>query len=343
MGLENTLGSSDYKELLSLTAGRIILYEGTVIEVGKDPNFPFRIKVVTSLDMARHTPEDKIPYCDPFLPIFYNMLPNVNDVVRIILPFGDKNESLKRLWIGPLVSHPEKYEGEETLSYFNLLLPQQLRSPKVTVDKGQNIDKAGGLYPNYYMNQEPQIPFYSPHKIYDESSINGKDNTDIVFKSQRVTIRAGKFIPGKQLERNTTNPSYIDLFLDDGGAKSISHINIVANKINLVALQGKINIPGATIDSSRVQKIIEGDFQPPNTPDGEKPQEGLQPLVYGDELVKFFKQLIIYVRSHKHDYHAQECRKSTDINDGAPDVLLAWSEKFNSLPGGILSPNVKTN
>jgi len=93
------------------------------------------------------------------------------------------------------------------------------------------------------------------------------------------------------------------------------------------------------IDNERQQQIIEGEFESPNTPQGEMPQEGLQPLVYGNELVKFFKQLIIYVRSHKHDYHAQECRKGTDNKDGATDELLKWNEKFDS----ILSKNVKTN
>jgi len=297
-----------------------IIYEGTVETVGDDANYPFRVKVRTSLDTGVSVAD--IPYCDPFMPIYYNMIPNKGDVVRVLLAYGPSDVQ-KRLWIGPLVSHPIKYKGEGDVSYFNMELPNTKKSKKVPVVKGKKINKAEGIYANYFKNEGFKIPFIYKKVDYDESSINGKNNTDLLFRSQRVTLRAGKFKIGKSLEINDINPAYIDLFLDSDGSKS--HVNIVADKINLVALQGKINTT-AVINTEKQQQIIEG-------------EKGLQPLVYGNELVGFLKELMIYISSHKHDYHGQPCRKNGKSNDGDVNGLLKWANKLDTL----LSKNVKTN
>ena len=324
---KNTIYSETYKQLGPARPGRII-YEGTVTEAGTDPNNPFRIKVRTDLDRDSKTPYGEEPYCDPFMPIFYNIIPNVGDVVRIILPYGASNDELKRLWVGPLSSHPIYYNGESNISYFNLNLPDTKRSTKVPVVRGKNINKAEGVYANYFLNETQNVNNID----FSQSSLNGKNNTDLLFRSQRVTLRAGKFKIGKPLEINDVNPAYIDLFLDSDGSKS--HVNIVADKINLVALEGRIN-PPAVINSERQQQVIEGDFQNPNS---EEPfQEGLQPLVYGNKLVEFLEILRTFVRSHKHDYHAQPSRKNDDNEDGNTNAVLDFD--LNSL----LSKNVKTN
>ena len=324
----NTIYADTIKPIGPARPGRII-YEGVVTSVGEDPNYPFRIRVRTDLDREKKTKYGEEPYCDPFMPIHYNIIPNKNDVVRILLPYGEGNPELKRLWVGPLTSHPIYYAGESNLTFFGLNLPQTKRSTKVPVIRGKDVDKAQGIYANYFMDKDGTLLKSSD---FNKSSINGKKNTDVLFGDQRVTIRAGKFIIGKPLELNTTNPAYIDLFLDLSGDKS--HINIVANKINLVAIQGKIN-PPVVINDDRTQQVIEGEFEKFNIL--EPYQEGLQPLVYGKKLVEFLEMLKIYVRSHKHDYHAQQARNNSNNNDGNKNAVLDYD--LNSL----LSPNVKTN
>tara|TARA_R110000824_G_scaffold22188_5_gene81595 strand:- start:1727 stop:2713 length:987 start_codon:yes stop_codon:yes gene_type:complete len=309
-----------------------IFYEGVVTSVGEDLNYPFRVRVRISLDRDNKVAYGKEVFCDPFMPIYYNMIPNTGDVVRVVLPYGASNDEIQRLWIGPLRTHPIYYTNENEVNYFNLNLPDKLRSTLVNVIGGDKINKSKGVYANYFSHQQDKGMPYLPLD-FDESSINGKNNTDVLFRKQRVTVRAGKFKLGKPLEINDTNPAYIDLFLDEEGNKS--HINIVANKINLVALEGVIN-PPAIIDDSRIQQVIEGDFEK-LVYSKESFQPGLQPLVYGKRLVEFLEVLRTYVRSHKHDYHAQPARNNSDNNDGNKNAVLDFD--LNSL----LSPNVKTN
>ena len=309
-----------------------IFYEGVVTQVGADLNYPFRIRVRTSLDRGEKVKEGEEKLCDPFLPIFYNIIPNKGDTVRIVYPYGP-GQSKKRLWIGPIRSHPKYYKQESPTTVFNLDLPDQNRSTIVPVIEGEDINKSKGIFANYFSHQKPTPPYDLID--FNESSLDGKDNTDILFRKQRVTLRAGKFKIGKPLVINDTNPAYIDLFLDDDGNKS--HINIVANKINLVGIGGDPVInPPPLINTERWQKIIEGEFELPPIPMSYQP--GLQSLVYGEKLVEFLELLKTYVRGHKHDYHAQPCRKGGDAhNDGGTDKLLSF--EFPK----ILSPNVKTN
>ena len=315
------MGNRIYKDTypdLGPSSPHRFIYTGKVTEVGADPYNPFRIRVRTAIDRDNKTAYGTEPYCDPFLPIFYNIIPNKGDMVRVILPYGARKGDLKRLWVGPLVSHPLYYKGEDNISFFNLNLPQTKRSVKVPLIDGQKINQAPGIYSNYFKEGGGVIN-------YDESSINGKNNTDLIFREQRVTLRAGKFTIGNELQLNNTNPAYIDLFLDlDGTA---SHVNIVANKINLLALSGIIKTP-AVIEGDW-QKIIEGDL-PAKSP-------GLQPLVYGNELVKFLEMVKTFMRGHTHDYMGQPPRKNTNPNDG--DVTGVLGFELDK----ILSKNVKTN
>ena len=59
--------------------------------------------------------------------------------------------------------------------------------------------------------------------------------------------------------------------------------------------------------------------------------------MYGNKLVEFLEILRTFVRSHKHDYHAQPSRKNDDNEDGNTNAVLNFD--LNSL----LSKNVKTN
>ncbi len=233
------------------------LYYARVIDIN-DPLDSQRIRVrIKGLD--DRISDEKLPWCDSFLPLMNFILPKRDELVKIIL-FNSTEPNMRRQWIGPVISQFQslKFDGYLT-ALKNTDLSQQ------TPDKGvSNIPDAKGVYPEK-----------------DDIALLGRDNTDVLLKSNLVLIRAGKFVKNNNVTLNNTNPSYIHLRMSSDGKKSTAAM--VADKIYLIAHEGATTYPAILTD-----KILE---------DIEK---NADPAVLGNPLYEVLKLMIIHDLTHVH-------------------------------------------
>lgn len=273
---------------------RQILYFAQVISAD-DPEAAGRIKVrIKGLD-DKKTNED-IPYCWPFLPLYLNIIPKKGETVKIIL-YDAKNEDSYREYIGPII-------------------PQI--GPKLIGSDNFNESKAG--------REGVGIPFSKSIKsiatakdgLYpkeDEIAIQGRNNTDIIFRDSNIMIRAAKFLPNQPIVKNEKNPAYIEIkttypkrgSTKKNGGSSLKTIpfNIIKDiasrdynetrtDINLVS--NKLFLIGRDTNSAIVKAY-------PSDEEWKNMEDKLHPIVYGDILHDFIKKLFEWVKSHQHPYH----------------------------------------
>lgn len=277
-----------------------------------------------------------LPWCQPLLPKFINVVPKVGETVKIAV-FDYRNKKIRREYVGPVIVQQRP--------------PDFINSPFFPSKWKVEVDNYNGAW-----SQEPES-LDGDWKIYpdkDDIALIGRRNTDFILRNRpnydEVTLRAGKInyqsIIGNQNENennviggsfklNKKNPAYITinhtlpqtysataagretnkkLNLD----KDRTHINFVADKLNLISHEG----------SSRkgfVTPIIKGeDVLNQLKIENEK----LHPLPYGDVLWEFMVKMRAFVESHVHPYHGLPPDPSLSTAD-----LIRW---FNDNMGTIV-------
>ena len=289
------MGDSDY-----------IIRESKVISVEDEYNSN-RIKVrLGGLD-ANKTDEE-LPYCFPLLPNLIHIRPKVGEAVLIIL---EKNGSptTNRFYIGPVLSQPYFYNQEMyDLTAFNMLLNRKTMPM-------QNPDF------------EPLNKGTLPDR--EDIAIIGRENTDVVLKENELRLRCGyKSNPTGPIKQrlffNTTDPAYIQLKykkMKDGNNREFSSsINIVADRINLLSRDSKtfFNLTDQKdlITDDTLLKIL----------------DEAHPLVYGDELVSFLKQLIEVFRTHTHPFSMKTpsfTKNDNTVLETNLDTMLSHAVRIN--------------
>lgn len=226
-----------------------------------------RIKVkIKNIDDKYDIPD--IPYCYPFLPKFFSVMPKLGEMVKVI--FLSDNNYKDREWIGPVISQLQNLNKENySLTAFNLTdTPRTKFLPAISRIK--NADK---VYPNK-----------------EDIAIQGRNNTDIILKDREVLIRVGKHDYNNNITLNKKNPSYIQLKMFDNDVEKSTHVNIFSDYINLISHKNdgrKINpVIGVIGDVEKQIKELE---------------ENLSPMVRGDKLVEFLELLKQYVQDHIHN------------------------------------------
>lgn len=130
----------------------------------------------------------------PLLPKFLNVYPQVGECVFIIEyehkvgpKFATKN---KRYWIGPVISQLQFLEKD---GYKNAQTQEidGYSKPSVNIE---TLKEANGVYPTK-----------------EDIALQGRDNTDIIFKPKEIRIRAGKWDITDNLKYNKKDPAYIQL------------------------------------------------------------------------------------------------------------------------------------
>jgi hypothetical protein len=275
-----------------------IIHLGIVIDVN-DPVAAGRIRVkIKGFD---DKPEDTPPVpwskfdplvCFPFLPLHINIIPKVGETAKIIL-YDSKNDQAVREYVGPLI--PQLGDKlKESLDF-----PDAKRGrPDFPLTYEKSIKKivtAQGVYPNV-----------------DEIAIQGRDNSDIIFKPSEVLIRAAKFLPDQPTVRNEVNPAYIQLKTINPGKYSTNidinattdtvfkkilqqekfsetrtDINMVSNKIYLIGRDNNSSIVNPYFNEEEEFSL----------------EDKLHPVVYGDILKDFIERLFNWAKSHTHSYH----------------------------------------
>jgi len=273
-----------------------IIYIGKVIKID-EKHASNRLKVyVEKFDKFEKDRKSRgvgkgLPWATPFLPLHLNIVPKVGEFVKILL-HDSGNGEVRREYIGPIVPQKGEYLKEATQYDYQ----KGMEGSQIDFDKSiKKMPKAKrGLYPTE-----------------DEIAIQGRENTDIIFKPSEILIRAHKYLTDKPYEKNEKNPAYINIktlgstgdeltksqIKASNGADKIKRakndlsqtrtdINLVSNKIYLI---------GRDSNSSIVKPYFTAEEE-------EKIEDVLHPIVYGDILKQFIQKLYNWAKAHQHPY-----------------------------------------
>lgn len=239
-----------------------------------DPDI-IRCRILGS-DWDKKNKTEDLPNCYPILPKHINVVPKKGEMVFIFLAKKD-NKFLDRYYIGPLISSPAnlKLDTEDGTALASLSISPI--SPNIDVD---TIPDAKGVFPK-------------PNDV----SIQGRDNSDIIFKDNEVLLRAGQHELNKPLIFNKKNPGYLQIKYQsvnkegDNKTDYKSVVNLVGSKINLITHEkGKprFNLSNNEdyISNDELVKIL----------------KEAHPLAFGDVLLDYLKKLELAFTNHVHRF-----------------------------------------
>jgi hypothetical protein len=309
-------GSKGNSELRSEKESKVVRM-GRVVFVD-DPKAALRIKVrIKGVDDKFS--DDELPWASPFLPKFLNIVPKVGEAVKVIF-YDMNNPYLFREWVGPIISQPQKLDEDR---YF-FGARAGMDSSIVPLGKSiKNITTAEGVYPTE-----------------EDIAIQGRENTDIIFRRSEILMRAAKFVPDQPTVKNEKNPMSIHLrYLDPKEIKpkgdekqselteDRTDINLMSNKIFLIGRDSNSRIVPPEIDINSQVTL----------------ENSLHPIVYGDVLYDFMVNIREWIFSHTHPYDRLPVNPSED-----PSVKMRkwFTEKLpllcskNVFAGGDIEPIV---
>lgn len=176
------MGQSDIHVVGSNT-DETIIFKALVESVPNDPTGFLPIKCRLQTIDHTSTTTDKLPNCYPLLPKHLNVYPKVGEYVYVIFLAKGKPYQI-RYYIGPVVN---------TLNNLNYANNDQSEI-NASIKSNRNEEPEKGIYPER-----------------EFISIQGRNNSDIVFKNEEVLIRAGKYVSGNPLKFNTIDTAYIQI------------------------------------------------------------------------------------------------------------------------------------
>lgn len=312
------------------------IYIGTVVSVEDEKNGGrIRVRILPSDKFLK---DSELPYAFPLLPKILHVMPKVGEAVCVICQ-SELNPKKGRFYIGPIISQPQFMYQEDAISA-TALLDGGVKKPDVSPD---TLPEAIGVYPKN-----------------DEVAIYGRKNSDIILSDNDIRIRCGARLTDENNPSNVTfnknAPSYIKLkyypkpldksdnqnkplidkllndgienvSLSDSHSKTQSTANIVADKINLISVNGSPCIQTSDIEEGisdeDMQKFIETAHQ----------------LPYGDVLVNFLTLFLNMFYSHTHKYHGLP-----PCPDGASaKFALAYGTTENDIKEKMLSEDIRIN
>lgn len=221
----------------------------------------------------------ELPYAFPMLQKFVHIIPQIGESVWIMFP-DTTNPYEDRLYLGPIISQPQKlkkdHHGLSSTSTLGSIYAKPGPAPST-------IPESQGVFPKN-----------------KDFAIQGRENTDVVFKDSEVLIRAGKFIKNDSIKGvpkfNKKNPSYIQIKqIQSPDVKLNGVINVVSNKINLLTHQDgsprfNLSDQNTMISDEELGKI----------------QENAHPLVFGDLLIEYLELFKNALTNHVHPYNGMK-------------------------------------
>lgn len=273
---------------------------GEVREVTEDGTM--RIKVFIRGVDKNDASDSELVYCHTLLPRMFSVMPKVGESVKILLS-DSRNTDIGRLWIGPIISQPERINKDP---HFYTALSGRAGG---TLNYGASISTYTGLdgvYPGP-----------------DDVAILGRNNSDLILKDNQVLLRAGKHELDNPLKRNDKNPAYISLtILKPSEINKQKNLNTSEKKLNLsedrtdtVVMSNKIFLIGRDSNSTLVKPNLSKE-------DHLTLESKLHPIVYGDILYEFMLLMRSWVGSHIH-----EGDRLPPDNSGDTVKLQEWFSK----------------
>jgi hypothetical protein len=283
---------------------------------------------------------DDLPNCFPMLPKFNAPIPKVGETVLVFL--SDSNDRYgDRFYIGPIISNLSLLNKQTFLGGSTSNLSTGIYLPQKDISK---VESSKGIYAEYDTDNTVVV--------------QGRNNSDIVFKNSEVLIRAGKFVENKPEEFNQINPAYMQIkngfiyndsttknttvtsYFGSGGpifepnTKKISVNNIVADKINLLTYKGSptFNLTQRNLANNTTPYITDEELN--------KILEEAHPLVFGDVLLEYLKAFRSAFENHVHNKFGaapptDNITQGYSVND--------FKTLAPKLEGVMLSKNVRTN
>jgi hypothetical protein len=279
-----------------------------VVESNSDEADASRIKVRIKGVDDHIGSTSKLPYAFPLVQKFIHIVPQVGESVWVMTPDPD-NLFVDRLYIGPIISQPQKLAKDSHVGTATAGLSGGFAKLS---DAPSTIPDNEGVYP----------------KMIDVA-IQGRKNTDIVFKDSEVLIRAGKYKTSDKINGipkfNKENPSYIQLKqnvpYDD---KSVSVTNVVSDKINLLTHEDgsprfSLGNQESMISDKEMARIL----------------DQAHPLVFGDLLIEYLELFKDAMINHVHAYDGMK------PEDMAGQMKIKKFLEFDV--SKIISKNIKIN
>lgn len=323
------------------------IYWGIVVVApSNDPSGAGRCKVrIRELDKEIRLDSD-LPWVNPMLPKFLGITPKRGETVKVFT-FDRKNTRINRFFIGPLISQPQKFEFDPHFYESRSGLDQGLLAFK----------KAWFLDPQARMGETNWAVIPSSEDI----ALNGRKNEDFMLRYgdfyDEVIFRSGKYDPKKFTKLNEKNPGYLSVvYLQEEGieqqsskkfiTEDRSHINVVADQINLISHKGsnkKGNAP-AILNSDDPEKQILTE------------NNKLHEVPYGDMFWEFVTRVKDFVESHIHE--GGGVAATPPDKSGPTQDLLNWintnigtksekenpdGSKYTEYESNLLSKGIKIN
>ena len=280
-----------------------IFYKGTVIS-NVDAQDGGRIKVrIKGVDDSLL--DNELPYAFPLLQKFFGVTPKKNEVVIVFVP-NSSNPYTDRVFIGPIISQPQFLAKDTFIGGATSMMDSGFINGQTAPS---TVPEAKGSFPDK-----------------EVVSIQGRENSDLIFKKNEVILRAGKFefntTNGSIPKFNIKNPSYIQI--KHKSSNNEGFINVVANKINLLTHDDGsprfiLNDQAEMITEDVLKTII----------------EKAHPMVFGDLLVEYLELLREAIVNHVHSYHGKKAQDLSGTND--LKKFLEYDVKK------ILSKNIRIN
>ena len=266
---------------------------------------------------------DQLPWCYPMVPKFFSSTPKVGEGVFVFIISTQKTHS-DRLYLGPIISQLDRLNNDQVNSTALSPFTFATMAPNVDVSR---IPALNGVFPKT-----------------DDIAIQGRYNTDTIYRKNEILIRAGKFVESKPNENNpypfefnSTTQGYIQIRNDaplapktDTKQELGTVTNIVANKINLLTHKDgypRFNLTNQDnlIGDDELLKIL----------------ETAHPLPFGDLLVQYLKLLKNAFINHVHNNNG---RPPTDlVTDGNQQAVLEFKKSAEDLENRMLSKNIRIN
>jgi hypothetical protein len=268
--------------------------------------------------------DNDLPWAFPLLPKAFSSQPKPKEAVYIFV-FGRDREFADRMYVGPIISQPDKLNFDPYYSTALRGFTFASQTPNVSVD---NIPELNGVFPD-------------PNDV----SIQGRYNTDITQKRNEVVIRAGKFETSTPNDNNpypfkfnTRTQGYIqiknDVIVvpksDNQDEQRGSVTNIVGSKINLITHADgspRFNVTNQDnlISDDELANILDQAHQ----------------LPFGDVLLQY---LILMKEALFNHVHNGSGNPATDLtSDGNKQSIAAFKAKADDLEKSMLSKNIRIN
>jgi len=276
---KKTYESDPFKrEGINISNSRNVFY-GEVVLID-DSTDGGRIKVrIPNID--NKTNNSDLPDAYPMLPKFFHIYPKVGEMVRIYIE-DNKYTQRGRFWIGSIISQPHKINFDSiytALSTTNIGATAPEKAPSTYPD-------AVGVFPNI-----------------EDIAILGRNNSDIILRTNDLELRAGQHEDGNILALNKKNPSSIRLTFQQNSNNSdfTSYNVLMADKIALISHSGVPKFKSNTLNNTDREKLF-GDG-------------GGHPIPRGDTLVAALEIIRRAVMQHIHPHATISADKSNSISD----------------------------